>query len=161
MRPPSITPNTLYALKATEYAKRQGAFLPFHKGLYGAYWEDGLDLSDPEVIRTVAEAAGLDWSDMAKNLDAGSYEESVMGEFQEAVELGVRGDPRLPDGPLPVHRRTPVRGVHGCHGQGDRGAGERERRITPTASLRLSRCYRAPRWPRPRGAGTPPSRPCC
>ena len=93
MRPPSITPNTLYALKATEYAKRQGAFLPFHKGLYGAYWEDGLDLSDPEVIRTVAEAAGLDWSDMAKNLDAGSYEESVMGEFQEAVELGVRGIP--------------------------------------------------------------------
>ena len=93
MRPPSIVPNTMYALQATEYAKRRGAFDPFHHGLYRAYWENGDDLGDLGVIRRVAEEAGLDWLDMADQLDAGSYEKPVMDQFQEAVNMGIRGIP--------------------------------------------------------------------
>ena len=93
MRPPAVTPNTMYALQATEYAKRKGVFLPFHRGLYKAYWEDGHDLGDPEVVRDVAEEYGLSWPEMAEELRSGVYEETVTGQFREAMELGVRGIP--------------------------------------------------------------------
>ena len=30
MRPPQVTPNTMYALEATEYAQQHGKFMEFH-----------------------------------------------------------------------------------------------------------------------------------
>ena len=46
MRPPPVTPNTLYALEATEYAQQQGKFMEFHHAAYKAFWEDRQDLGD-------------------------------------------------------------------------------------------------------------------
>ena len=54
MRPPLVTPNTMFALEATEYAQQHGKFLEFHHAAYKAYWEDGQDLGDLAVIEQVA-----------------------------------------------------------------------------------------------------------
>ena len=91
-RPPLIS-YTMDALEATEYACEQGRFDPFHRGLYKAYWEQGSDLGDLEVIRAVAEECGLDWPELKERLTTGSYRDAVTGQYQEAMKLGIRGIP--------------------------------------------------------------------
>jgi predicted DsbA family dithiol-disulfide isomerase len=93
MRRPSIVPNTTLALQATEYAQQQGLFDPFHRAMYRAYWEDGKNLGDLEVIREVAEECGLNWTELEQRLESGFYQETVIGQYQEALSLDIRGIP--------------------------------------------------------------------
>ena len=93
MRRPPVTPNTMYALEATEHAQRQGKFDMFHRELYKAYWERGENLGDLDVIRHVADICELDWPELKDRLESRYYERPVMTQFQEAVELGIRGIP--------------------------------------------------------------------
>ena len=93
MRRPPITSYTRYALEATEYAQEQGVFDTFHRGLYTAYWEHGLDLGDLDIIGDVAQGCGLDWPDMKVRLESGHYGEKVMGQYQEAMGFGIHGIP--------------------------------------------------------------------
>ncbi len=83
----------MYALEATEYAKEQGQFFPFHEGLYKAYWEEGKDLGDLAVIEEVAGHCGLDKAELHQRLESRHYEKTVMGDFQEATNLGIHGIP--------------------------------------------------------------------
>ena len=50
MRPLSRTPNTMYALEATEYAQQRGKFLEFHQEAYKALWTDKKDLGDIDAV---------------------------------------------------------------------------------------------------------------
>jgi predicted DsbA family dithiol-disulfide isomerase len=93
MRRPNLTPYTMYALEATEFAKEQGKFDPFHRAMYRALWADSKDLGDFDVIREAAEECDLDWHDMKECLESRSYEQTVTDQFQEAVGLGIRGIP--------------------------------------------------------------------
>ena len=93
MRRPPLTSYTMYALEATEYAKEHGQFFPFHNGLYRAFWENGKDLGDLAVIEEVASQCGLDTAELHHRLESRHYEEAVMGDFQEATNLGVHGIP--------------------------------------------------------------------
>ena len=54
MRPPTLTPNSMYSLEATEYAQQKGRFMEFHKAAYRALWEDRQDLGNLDVIKAVA-----------------------------------------------------------------------------------------------------------
>ena len=91
-RPPKIA-YTMYALQASEYAKEQGLFESFHKGLYKAYWEFGKDIGDLDVIKEVAIAEHLDWTELGPMLESNQYEESVMQQYTEAMDMGINGIP--------------------------------------------------------------------
>ena len=93
MKPPVRTPNTLYALEATEYAQQNGKFLEFHHAAYKAFWEDRKDLGELEVLHKVAHEVGLDGDDMVKNLEQKTYAEIVMSQYQEAMQYGISGIP--------------------------------------------------------------------
>ena len=93
MRPPSITPNTMYALEATEYAQQQGKFMEFHWAANRAFWEDGKDLGDLEVLSEIAEGVSLDSKDMIKHLEDKQLTSTVMGQYQEALKHGIQGIP--------------------------------------------------------------------
>ena len=93
MRRSDITPYTMYSLEATEYAQQQGQFDPFHLAAYKAYWEEGKNLGDMTVIRELALECGLDWAELSERLESGYYRETVMAQFQQAVNLGIRGIP--------------------------------------------------------------------
>ena len=93
MKPPGRTPNTLYALEATEYAQRQGKFLEFHHAAYKAFWEDRQDLGELEVLHKVAHEVGLDADEMVKNLEEKTYGETVMSQYKEALQYGISGIP--------------------------------------------------------------------
>ena len=93
MRRSTLTPYTTYALAATEFAKEQGAFDPFHRAMYKAYWEDLKNIGDCEVIRSITEECGLDWQLLEDRLKSSYYEQEIMNQFQEGVGIGVRGIP--------------------------------------------------------------------
>ena len=91
MKPPARTPNTLYALEATEFAQRQGKFLDFHHSAYRAFWEYGEDLGELEVLHKVAHEVGLDADEMVKSLEEKTYAKTVMSQYQEALQYGISG----------------------------------------------------------------------
>ena len=91
MKPPRVTPNTMYALEATEYAQRHGKFMEFHQAAYQAFWSDGKDLGDLEVISGVADGVGLDSADLVRDLEERKLSSVVMGQYQEALKYGIRG----------------------------------------------------------------------
>ncbi len=93
MRPPSVTPNTMYALEATEYAQQQGKFMEFHDAAYKAFWSDRKDLGNLEVIAEIADGVGLDSADMLTKLEQRDYASTVMYQYQEALQHGIRGIP--------------------------------------------------------------------
>ena len=100
MRPPAVTPNTLYALEATEYAQQQGKFLEFHHAAYKAYWEEGLDLGQPAALAEVARAVALNAEELLEHLAAHTYSAVVMRQYQEALQYGIRGIPTFVVGNL-------------------------------------------------------------
>ena len=93
MRPPKVTPNTMYILEATEYAQRQGKFMEFHHAAYKAYWEDGLDLGDLAVIEGLAQQISLNSTELLEGLESGQYTPAVMEQYQQALGHGIRGIP--------------------------------------------------------------------
>ena len=93
MRPPRVTPNTMYALEATEYAQQQGKFLDFHHAAYRAMWEDQQDLGDLSVIEEIGRSVDLNTSEMIERLESKHYESAVVGQYQEALQYGISGIP--------------------------------------------------------------------
>lgn len=93
MRRSDLTPNTMYALEASEYAQQQGQFDQFHLAAYKAYWEDCRNLGDLAVIQDIALTCGLDWKELSTHLESGYYRNTVLAQHQQAVDLGIRGVP--------------------------------------------------------------------
>ena len=100
MRPPRVTPNTMYALEATEYAQQQGKFLEFHHAAYRAYWDEGRDLGDLAVIQEVARGVDLDADELLQRLESGYHTQTVLEQYQEALSHGIRGIPTFVVGNL-------------------------------------------------------------
>ena len=93
MRPPPNTPNTLYSLEATEYAQQNGKFLEFHRAAYRAFWEDGKDIGQIEILADIANGIELDGVDMARSLEEGAHSQTVIAQYQEALQYGINGIP--------------------------------------------------------------------
>ena len=93
MRRPQWSPNTLYIHEATLYAKEQGLDDRFHHVAAAAYWEESIDLGSLEMIETLAERAGLDWSELGPRLESGHYRDSVLESNETARASGIGGTP--------------------------------------------------------------------
>ena len=93
MRRPPLTPYSMYALEATEYAQQQGQFDAFHLAAYKAYWEECKNLGDLGVIQELALKCGLDWPQLSERLETGYYRDTVLTQYREAMDLGIRGIP--------------------------------------------------------------------
>ena len=100
MRPPPVTPNTMHILEATEYAQQQGKFMEFHHAAYQAYWEDRKDLGDLAVIEEVADSVSLNSAELLHHLETGQHTETVMTQYQQALQYGIRGIPTFVVGNL-------------------------------------------------------------
>ena len=93
MRRPRWSPNALRAHQVTAYAKEQGRDGEFHHLAAAAYWESDSDLNDLDVLKGIAESAGMDWTDLGSRIESGEYREAVLREDEAAREKGVTGTP--------------------------------------------------------------------
>ncbi len=85
--------NSRPALQAAEFARTIGRFLPMHRELFRAYWEEAQDVSDLEVLRKVAERAGVDADAMTKAVETDEYGDYLDARRAEAEDLMIGGIP--------------------------------------------------------------------
>ena len=98
---PNWSPDSKLAHEATAFAKEQGRDSEFHHIVAKAYWENGVDIADPAMLRDAAQQSGLDWEELSPKLDSRQYLPGVMQEYEAAKSRGIGGTPTyLIDGEL-------------------------------------------------------------
>jgi predicted DsbA family dithiol-disulfide isomerase len=86
-------PSSRRAHECTEYARAHGKLAPFHAAVLRAYWSEGRDLHDWDVLETAAHAAGLDAAAMRVEVEAGAFAEVVSERVEAAHQLGIHAVP--------------------------------------------------------------------
>lgn len=102
MQPPQLLANSLIALEATEYAKEQGCEETFSRAVYRAYFGEGKNISEREVVLSVAAEVGLDSQNLWTHLERKTYTSRIAAFAQEATELEVSGVPTFVIGPAQI-----------------------------------------------------------
>jgi predicted DsbA family dithiol-disulfide isomerase len=86
-------PSSRRAHECTEYARAHGKLEPFHACVLRAYWSEGRDLHDWDVLETAAREAGLDATAMRAEVEAGAFARAVAVRVTAAHELGIHAVP--------------------------------------------------------------------
>ena len=85
--------NSRPALQAAEFARAAGLFEPMHRALFQAYWLEGLDVSDLDILHTISARVGLDVDAMEAAVRANAYGDYLDARRAEALELMISGIP--------------------------------------------------------------------
>ena len=85
--------NSRPALQAAEFARAAGLFDAMHRALFEAYWLEGRDLSDLQVLREIGARVGLDVDAMEAAIRANTYGDYLDERRAEALELMISGIP--------------------------------------------------------------------
>lgn len=95
MKRPNRRPSSLKILQAIEHAKREDLQkgLALRDAFYVAYWEDGRDIGQMDVMKETVESVGIDWAPVDAALNVNFYLDAVMEEYQEGHDYGFDGIP--------------------------------------------------------------------
>lgn len=85
--------NTAAAHRVLHLAKSQGIYDEVLARLFKAYFEEGVNVGDPEQIAKVVEEVGLDPEEVQDAFEDESYGEAVERDITRARMLGVTGVP--------------------------------------------------------------------
>ncbi len=86
-------PNTVKAHRLIYYGGEQGCQDAVVEGLFIAYFTDGQNIGDTDVLVAVAVAAGLDGDATRAYLDSDEDADRIRNEDQVARQMGVQGVP--------------------------------------------------------------------
>lgn len=89
----AITFNTFNAHRVAQVAKEKGLGNKLEESLFAAYFVEGKDLGNPEVLKQTAIDVGLTDAEVEKALSDSKYAEQVKSEINEAATLGISGVP--------------------------------------------------------------------
>ncbi len=94
---PMVVPERLYnthlAHEAELFAEAAGKGWELHRALYRAYWTEGQDIGDRDVLCRLAEACGLDADALERALTEGTYREAVDRRQAWGRRQGIAGVP--------------------------------------------------------------------
>lgn len=93
MNMPPRMANTRLALQASEFARDKGVFNALHRNLFAAYFKDGEDIGDMEVLLSIAAGSGLDPEELRPALEKGRYLPRLMEHREQAAQDGITGIP--------------------------------------------------------------------
>ena len=77
----------------TELARDAGLHEPVHDRLMHAYWSEGANIGDEDVLLSLVEEAGLDRNEAKAALDEPRYAERVDASTREAQLHGIHAIP--------------------------------------------------------------------
>ena len=98
---PPVQPRSRKAFEATEFARDRGKADAMRHAIFAAFFEDGRDIGDLEVLGEIAGALDIHPAGLRRALEANVYTGRVVGDENEAAELGLSGVPAMvltPDG---------------------------------------------------------------
>jgi predicted DsbA family dithiol-disulfide isomerase len=87
------TPNTLDAHRLIRWALSAGKQSEMKEALFIAYWSEGKDIGDHEVLADIAASVGLDRKIIAADLATDKDKPEVLAETQQAQQMGITGVP--------------------------------------------------------------------
>ena len=87
--------NTFAAHQLIHWAGRQGKAHEVKQALFAAHFTDGRDVSDLDVLRSVADAEGLDGAAARVVLESGTLTAEVRKEQKFWTEQGISGVPAM------------------------------------------------------------------
>jgi predicted DsbA family dithiol-disulfide isomerase len=105
--------NSIPAHEAALWADAQGDGEQFRRSVYRAYFADGLNIAQPDVLAELARKANLDADALLRSLSEGEYRDQVQEQFEYARSAGITGVPAYVAGkylmvgaqPLEVYRQ--------------------------------------------------------
>jgi len=100
---PGYATNSRLSLEASEFAKIKGKFLEFHIGVYEAYFLEGRNIGDIEIVLDIGEKAGLDKSELQECLSKRTMFDKIEENKKEAEDKLILGVPTFLFGDFPVH----------------------------------------------------------
>ena len=95
LRLPPVQPRSRRALEAAELARERGRYEAMHHALFRAFFEEGRDIGDTEVLLEVGASAGLEREELRRVLEEGRYTEKVLADQREAQALRLAAVPTL------------------------------------------------------------------
>src|SRR3954463_12438236 len=88
-----FVPNSHPALNVAELARERGVHEQLHERLMTAYWGEGRDIGDVEVLVREAVAAGLEADEVRDVVATGKFEDRIRESTQAVLEMGAGGVP--------------------------------------------------------------------
>jgi len=89
----TLLSNSRSSLMASEYARDMGKHDSFHENMFYAYFTEGLDIGNPDVIASVAVKSGLDAKEMLTAVNDGRYTSRLDDSRREGQLTGLTGIP--------------------------------------------------------------------
>lgn len=90
-----IPVNTLDAHRLVKYAETKGLAVTALNHLFKAYFTDGVNVSDYDMLIEIAEAIGLDPTSAGEMLNGSEYKMEVISDQNLARDMGIQGVPFL------------------------------------------------------------------
>jgi predicted DsbA family dithiol-disulfide isomerase len=87
------TPNTMDAHRLLRWAMVEGKQPDIAEALFMAYWNEGRDVGDHQVLADIAEAHGMNREEILKSLASDQDKKQVLAETTQAQKMGVTGVP--------------------------------------------------------------------
>lgn len=95
LRLPPVQPRSRKAHEAAAFARDAGALDAMNRALFRAFFEDGRDLADLDVLVTVAQSVGLDAESLRAALVQDRYAPQVLEDERLAQQIGISGVPAM------------------------------------------------------------------
>lgn len=89
----AVVANSFDAHRLIQMAKHHGKGDAAEEVLFKAYFTEGKNTADHEVLKTLAQSIGLDASETTQMLNGNQYAKEVQQDVEEAAQLGLRGVP--------------------------------------------------------------------
>lgn len=95
MHVPPVQTRTRRAHEAAAFARAHGRFDVVDRALFRAFFEQGRDINDQEVLGEIAQDAGLDPEQLRLALGTRAFAENVDADVALAARLGIRSVPTM------------------------------------------------------------------
>ncbi len=105
---PGFGANSRLGLEGSEFAKTKGLFKEFHESVYEAYFKEGLNIGDMNILLEIGSIAGLDEAELKEVLKSRSMYERIEDNRQEARNNRILGVPTYIFGKFPLHGYQPT-----------------------------------------------------
>ena len=92
---PHFVINSMTMMRGAMWAQNTGVLESYNKAMYEATWVNGLNMSEPDVIVSVMDEAGLDAAAMQQAVADDSIKKQLIEATGDAVEQGVFGAPTM------------------------------------------------------------------
>ncbi|MCC2957290.1 DsbA family oxidoreductase [Massilia sp. IC2-477] len=90
---PPVQPRSRLAFEAVAHARELGRFDAMHAALFRAFFVDGRDIGNPDVLAEIGVEIGLERQGLVEALASGRHTAAVHEDQQLAYSLGVAGVP--------------------------------------------------------------------